>query len=72
MAPPFLISALDSECSDLRLDRFTPGERARGTYWMKGWFGTRSFCKLRSRGKYIAPAGNRTPAVWPVVRRYTD
>jgi hypothetical protein len=29
-------------------------------------------CTLWSREKYVAPAGNRTPAVEPVARRYTD
>jgi hypothetical protein len=36
VAPPFLTSALDGgEWSDSRPDRFTPGERAHDTHWIR-------------------------------------
>jgi hypothetical protein len=41
--PPFLTLALyGRERSALRPYRFTPGEKAPGTYWLGGWVGPRA------------------------------
>jgi hypothetical protein len=43
IAPPFLTSALvGCEWSAARLCRFTPGERAPGTHWIRGCVGPRA------------------------------
>jgi hypothetical protein len=39
------------------------GERAPGSHWIQGWVGPRAD---------LEAAGNRTPAVQPVDRRYPD
>jgi hypothetical protein len=49
------------EWSASRPGRFTPGELSPPPVWT-----------LWRREKYLAPAGNQTPAVQPVARRYTD
>jgi hypothetical protein len=67
VAPPFLTSALYvGEWSCTRPSRFTPGERAPGTHWIGGWVGPRAGMDA------LTLVGNRTPAVRPVARRYTD
>jgi hypothetical protein len=54
----------------LDVGRFTTGERAHAAHCIGGWVGTRA-CQER-REKSLALAGNQTPTVQPVVRRYTD
>jgi hypothetical protein len=71
LAPPFLTSALDGEWSASRPDLFTPGERALGTHWTGGWVGPRAGLDAVEREKSCT-AENRTRAVPPVARRYTD
>lgn len=48
------------------------GERAPDSHWIGGWMGTRAGLEGMEKEKYLAPVENRTPAVQPVVRRYTD
>jgi hypothetical protein len=73
MAPPFLNSVLDEgELSAARPGHFTPRERALGTHHVGGWVGLEPVWTLWSKGKSLVPAGNRTPAVKPVARRYIN
>jgi hypothetical protein len=70
IAPSFMTSALDiGEWSASRTGRFTTGEDSR--YPLDGRLGgpqNRSGCY--GEEKNIAPAGNSTPTVQPVARRY--
>jgi hypothetical protein len=52
--------------------RLTPEERASGTHWIGNWVSPRVRLNAVEKRKSLAPAGNRTPAVQPVARRYTD
>jgi hypothetical protein len=68
IGPPFLTSALGGgEWWASRTGLFTPGERAPESKWTPGPVWT-----LWSRDKSLASAGNRTPAVQHIARRYTD
>jgi hypothetical protein len=60
-------SKLD-EWSDSRSDRFTPGKTTRGTRRIGDWVGSRVGLHVILKAKNTVPAGNRTPAVQPVVR----
>jgi hypothetical protein len=42
-----------------------------GTHWIGGWVGPRAGLDAGARRKSSAPAGDRTPIVQAVVRRYT-
>jgi hypothetical protein len=65
IAPPFLTSALDGdEWSASCPCRFTPGERAPGTFLI-GW-DPQPVWTLWKREKSLSLGGNRTPAVQPV------
>jgi hypothetical protein len=70
-----LTSAVDGrEWSASRLDRFTPKERAPGTYWIEGWVGPRAVVNAVVKRKIPSPrrANPRTSIVQPVAQRYTD
>jgi hypothetical protein len=54
------------------LPRFTPGKRPSGTHWIEGWVSLRAGVDPEARAKSFASAGDRTPVVQSVVRRYTD
>jgi hypothetical protein len=41
------------------------------THWIEGWMGSRAGLDVLKERKTLPPAGNRTPAVQPVARRYT-
>jgi hypothetical protein len=55
----FSTSALDGgEWSASRPGRaFTPGERAPGTHWTRGWVGPRAGLNTEARGKILCPPG---------------
>jgi hypothetical protein len=56
----FLTSALaGSEWSASRPGRFTPEERAPGTYWIGGWVDPKA--GLHDVEKILDPTGTRTP-----------
>jgi hypothetical protein len=55
-----------------RPGRFTPGESAAVTHWIVGQLGNRTGQDAVENRKMVCPAGNRTPVVQRVVRRYTD
>jgi hypothetical protein len=55
--------------------RFTPRERAPGTYCIGGWVGTRAVLDALVKRKIPSPhpeSNPRTPIVQPVAQRYTD
>jgi hypothetical protein len=49
-----------------------PRERYTCTHCVGGWWVPQPVWTLCSREKSLAPAGNRTPAIQPVTRRYAD
>jgi hypothetical protein len=54
----FLTSALvGGEWSVSRLDRFTPGERAPGTHWIRDWMGPRTGLDDVEKIKFFTPPG---------------
>jgi hypothetical protein len=71
-----LTSALDGgEWSASRPNRFTPRERAPGTYCIRGWVGPRAVLDAVVKRKIPSPrreSNSRTPIVQPVAQRYTD
>jgi hypothetical protein len=72
-APPFLTSTLDgAESTTLRLGCFTPGEITPITRWIGGLVDPTASLVYGGEDKNLSPAGNRTPVVQPVARRYTD
>jgi hypothetical protein len=73
IAPSFLTSALDGgEWSASRPSPFTPGKRSPVTIESEAvWAPEQVWIKLR-REKSLATARNRTPAVQPVARPYTN
>jgi hypothetical protein len=71
MAPPFMTKALGGEWSASLSGRFTPGERTPGTHRI-GWVGPKGGLDAVGEEKNPVPARNRTLAVQPVARRYTD
>jgi hypothetical protein len=48
-----------------------PRGTASGSHWIRGWVGPRVALDTEE-GKNLTPDGNRTPAVQPAARRYTD
>jgi hypothetical protein len=74
IAPPFLTSPLDEgEWSALHPYRFTPREIVPDTHWIGGWVGgPQSQSGHHGEEKNLGPTGNRTPAVQPIARHYTD
>jgi hypothetical protein len=76
IAPRTLTSALDGgECSTSRPGRFTPKERAPGTYWIRGWVGSRAGLDAVVKRKILSPRRESNldhPIVQPVVSPYTD
>jgi hypothetical protein len=62
IAPSFLTSALDGgEWSASNPGRFTPGERAPGTYCIEGWVGSGAGLDIVKKRKIFCPAGNLSP-----------
>jgi hypothetical protein len=57
------------ERSSSRLGRFTPGERAPGTHWMRGCVNPRAGLGDMDKWKFLTPPG---PELQPVASRYTD
>jgi hypothetical protein len=71
MAPPFLNSALDGgEWSASHPGRFTPRETAQATHLTGGCMGHTA--DLDTGEEKLASTGNRSSAIEPVARRYTD
>jgi hypothetical protein len=72
----FLTSALAlGEWSASRPGRFTPGERALGTQWIRRVGGPQSLSGRRGEEKILDPTGTCTPTssvVQSVASRYTD
>jgi hypothetical protein len=70
-----LTSALDTGVwSASRLGRFTPWERAPGTYWIGGLVGLRAVLNAVMKRKILSPrreSKSRTPIVQPVAQRYS-
>jgi hypothetical protein len=63
------------EWSASRSGRFTPRERAPGTYLIGGWVGPRTVLDAVVKRKNPSPrrqSNPRTPIVQPVAQRYTD
>jgi hypothetical protein len=64
-----LTSALDGgEWSAPRPGRFTPRERAPGSYWIGGWVGLRAVLNAAVKRKIPSPrreSNSRTPIVQP-------
>jgi hypothetical protein len=63
------------EWSASRPGRFTPRERASGTYWIGGWVGPRAFLDTVVKRKIPSPRQESNPTtliVQPVAQRYTD
>jgi hypothetical protein len=52
--------------------RFTLGQRAPGTHCVGSWLGPRSGLDAVKKRKSLVPVVNRTPAVQPIVRCYTE
>jgi hypothetical protein len=68
-----LTSALDGcEWSASRFSRFISEERDPVPIEYEAGWGREPIWKLWNRGKFLSPTGNRTPALQPVVRPYTD
>jgi hypothetical protein len=49
-----------------------PGKEPPGTHSIASWMCPEHFWMLHRREKSLAPAGNRTPGVQPIARRYAD
>jgi hypothetical protein len=65
IALPFLTSSIDGgEWSASCPGRFTPGERAPDTHWIRGWVDPRAGLNVVEKRKRD-PARNRTPAASP-------
>jgi hypothetical protein len=60
----------EDEWSASRPGRSAAEERANGTHWIEGWVGPRAGWTMLREKSY--PAGNQTPAVQLVVRRFPD
>jgi hypothetical protein len=72
IAPLFLTLAVyGGEWSASRPCRFNLGERSSSIHWIGSWLGSRAGRRYGEE-KNINPAGNQTPAVQTLVRRYTD
>jgi hypothetical protein len=50
----------------------TPGRLTLRTHWTGGWVGPRAGPDAMKKTKNLSPAGNRTQAVQPLARPYTD
>jgi hypothetical protein len=65
-----LTSALDGgEWSASHPGRFTPGERATGTHWIRGWMGPRDVLDAvvkRKSPSHLQESNPRTSKVQPV------
>jgi hypothetical protein len=72
----YLTSALDGgEWWASRPGRFSPRERAPGTYWIGGWVGPRAVLDAVVKRKIPSPhreSNPRIPIVQPVPQHYTD
>jgi hypothetical protein len=74
---PFIfdLSTNGGEWSASRPGRFTPKERAPGTYWLGGWVGPSAVLDAVVKRKIPNPrreSNPKTPIVQPVAQRYTD
>jgi hypothetical protein len=68
--PSFLTSELDgAEWSALPTIALPTEKRAPDTHWLGSWVGPKAVIEGE---KSLASARNQTPAVQPVIRRYTD
>jgi hypothetical protein len=71
-APPFLTPELDGgEWSATRPCRFRPGEMVPVTLCIRGCLSPSTGMDSLER-RNLDPAGNITPTIHPVARRYTD
>jgi hypothetical protein len=59
------------EWSASRLGRFTPGETAPDSHWVRVWWASEPVWTLWRIEESLAQAGNRNPTVQPVARHYT-
>jgi hypothetical protein len=72
-APPFLTLVLGrGEWSASRSDRITPLGRAPRNLWIGGCVGSIAGLDPVEERKFFVSAGNRIPALQPIVRPYTD
>jgi hypothetical protein len=67
IVPLFLTLTLEGEWSASRPYRFTPGETAAGTYFIRDWVGPRAGLGPVERRKSHHPAGNRIPIPLPSI-----
>jgi hypothetical protein len=66
-----MISVLDGgEGAASSPGHLTPGEITLDTHWIGGWVGPRAGLDAVGVQRNFCVAGNRTPVVQPVVRRY--
>jgi hypothetical protein len=73
IAALYLTSAVDGgEWSASRPGRFTPGEIAAGPIRFEAEWAPESVWTQWRKEECLDSAGNRTPAVQPVARVYTD
>jgi hypothetical protein len=71
--PPFLTLALNGgEWSASHPGGFIPREEEQSTHGIGGWVGPRTDLGNVEKRKSLAPAGNQTLAVLPVVCRISD
>jgi hypothetical protein len=73
MVRPFLASALDGgEWSASRPGRFTPGERASSTHWIKGWVGPRAGLDAVEKRTISFPCQKSNPGRPAAAHRNTE
>jgi hypothetical protein len=68
VAPPFLTSTMHLG----ELSASCPGLLNPATYYVGGWWAPEPVLTLCRREESLDPAGNQTPAIQSVARRYAD
>jgi hypothetical protein len=70
---PFLTSELDGgKWSDSHPGRFAVAKEPPVPIVQEAWWASEPVWTLWRKEKFVAPTGNRTLAVYPLARRYTD
>jgi hypothetical protein len=70
IAPPVLASAHHIGVVSFTPQPLYPEESAPSTHLIGGSVGSRASLDAVMQKKFLSPARNRTPAVWPIFRRY--